>query len=244
MGPHDINGFFSIPKEDVAPLAERFFLRTAGFNLSEKKHRRMYDKALTVRSEIVNGICIEGFEAEYGPEVYDGSAVAVGDKRISATVFEQIPAKAVKRVILYVITAGECGGDRDGEIMAQLYTHMWGAAYVDAGRIILEGKIRERVLDEIKKEGILEPGLSPAFSPGFYGMDNGDSRTIVELLGANDIGVRCMDSGVMLPVKTCSGVFLATDGSVGFPGEECLVCVSNRSGCAQCMIANRRVLKV
>jgi hypothetical protein len=46
----------------------------------------------------------------------------------------------------------------------------------------------------------------------------------------------------MLPVKTCSGVFLATDGSVGFSSEECLECVSNRSGCAQCMIANRRAL--
>jgi hypothetical protein len=235
---------FSIPEEEVFPLAERFFLRAAGFDLSTEKHRRMYADALAVRDKGIGGVRVEGFTAEYSPEVYDGKAVAIGGERVPATVFGRFPRETVKRVILYVITAGECSCGEDEGIMSQLYAHLWGTAYVDAGRVILEGGIKERVLSRLKGEGVSGPCLSPAFSPGFYGMDNRDNRVIVELLGAGEIGVSCVSSGVMLPVKTCSGVFLVTDGSVDFPGEECLVCSGNRTSCSQCMRANRMGLDV
>ncbi|MDR1495810.1 MAG: hypothetical protein LBS67_02685 [Clostridiales Family XIII bacterium] len=236
--------YFSIPENEVFPLAERFFLRAAGFDLGTEKHSRMYADALAVRDEGIQGVRVEGFVAEYGAEVYDGEAVAVGVERVSAVVFERIPPESVERVVLYVITAGECSCDKDDDIMSRLYAHMWGTAYVDAGRVILEGRIRERVLAELKAEGVPGSRLSPAFSPGFYGMDNRDSRAIVNLLGADEIGVSCVETGVMLPVKTCSGVFLVTYGSVDLPGEECLVCSGNRSGCAHCMVANRSILNV
>jgi hypothetical protein len=37
---------------------------------------------------------------------------------------------------------------------------------------------------------------------------------------------------------------LETDGTVDFPGDECLVCAAGKSGCADCMIGNRRALRV
>jgi len=202
----------------------------------------------------LDGIRIEGFTAEYGNAAYNGASVSVAGKNIHATAFEQIPAESVRNVIIYIITAGEClTGDTD-DIMVQLHAHMWGTAYVDAGRIILENRIREQALDEPENGAGAGNGdrgpegggrlLSPAFSPGFYGMDNKDNITIVDLLGAGEIGVRCVDTGVMLPVKTCTGLFLVTDGNVRFPGDECLVCIGNKTSCAECMIGNRRGLNV
>jgi hypothetical protein len=238
--------YFSIQEEEVFPLAERFFLRSAGFDLETPKHRRMYEEAQAVRKAGFGGICVEGFYAGYGAEVYDGVGVEIDGKRIVATAFQQMPAETVKRVVLYIITAGECSVSDDADIMAQLYAHMWGTAYVDAGRILLETKIKEKMFAEVESEtnSTAALGMSPGFSPGFYGMENKDSLTIVDLLGAGEIGVSCMDTGVMLPVKTCSGIFLITDGSVSFPGDECLVCIGNKTGCADCMIGNRRSMNV
>jgi hypothetical protein len=234
--------YFSMPEEEVFPLAERFFLRAAGFDLDTSKYRRMYEEAQAVREAGLGGIRVEGFYAGYGAEVYDGVGVEIGGERIVAIAFQQVPAEAVKMVVLYVITAGECGVLDDADIMAQLYAHMWGTAYVDAGRIMLETKIKEEMFAEVG--GTLALGMSPGFSPGFYGMENKDNLTIVGLLGAGEIGVSCMDTGVMLPVKTCSGLFLITDGSVSCPGDECLVGIGNKTGCADCMIGNRRSMEV
>jgi hypothetical protein len=148
--------------------------------------------------------------------------------------------------------------------MVKLYAHMWGTAYVDAGRVILENRIREQALAEPADGGSAgagdgdrdpkgagsggpekgDPVLSPAFSPGFYGMDNKNNITIVDLLGAGEIGVRCVDTGVMLPIKTCTGIFFVTDDGVRFPGDECLVCIGNKKSSAECMIRNRRSLNV
>ncbi|MDR3225588.1 MAG: hypothetical protein LBT52_04735 [Clostridiales Family XIII bacterium] len=248
--------YLSIPEEEVFPLAERFFLRAAGFDLETEKHQRMYKEAMDVRAKGLDGIRIEGFIATYGSDAYDGASVSVGDQKIHAAAFEQIPAEAVRKVIIYVITAGECLTGEADDIMVQLYAHMWGTAYVDAGRVILENRVKEQTLAESDRMNSAKTGngerdadesgplLSPAFSPGFYGMDNKDNITIVDLLGAGEIGVRCVDSGVMLPVKTCTGVFLVTDGSVRFPGDECLVCIGNKTSCAECMIGNRRSLNV
>jgi hypothetical protein len=235
-----------MPEGEVFPLAERFFLKAAGFDLETEKHRRMYSEAQEVRAAGVGDIRVEGFYAVYGAGVYDGEAVAIGGERIAATAFRQVPQAAVRKTVLYVITAGECGvpGGADADIMAQLYAHMWGTAYVDAGRVMLETKIKDAVFAEAASEGASSPAISPAFSPGFYGMENKDNITIINLLGAGDIGVSCMDTGVMLPVKTCSGIFLVTDGEVSFPGDECLVCIGNKTSCADCMIRNRAGLDV
>jgi len=252
-------------------LAERFFLRAAGFDLAKEKHERMYVEAMDVRAKGLDGIRIEGFTAAYDRDAFDGSSIFVDDQHIRATAFEQIPAESVREVILYVVTAGEClVGDTD-DIMVKLYAHMWGTAYVDAGRVILENRIREQALAEPADGGSAgagdggqediggagdpkntggggsekgDPVLSPAFSPGFYGMDNKNNITIVDLLGAGEIGVRCVDTGVMLPIKTCTGIFFVTDDGVRFPGDECLVCIGNKKSCAECMIRNRRSLNV
>jgi hypothetical protein len=249
--------YFTIPEDEVYPLAERFFLKAAGFDHGNGKHRRMYEEAQRVRAGGLRGIRVEGFTDAYGADAYDGGAVTAGGRRIAATVFGRVPAGAVRQVILYVITAGECGVPDDADLMTQLYAHMWGTAYVDAGRIILEDRIRDRIA--AGSGAAAESGaaggangaagasgrlLSPAFSPGFYGMDNRDNAALVDLLGAGDIGVSCADTGTMLPIKTCSGIFLVTDGSVDFPGDECLACIAGNAGCADCMIANRKALDV
>ncbi|MDR0519970.1 MAG: hypothetical protein LBG82_08000 [Clostridiales Family XIII bacterium] len=236
--------YFSMPEEEVYPLAEKFFLRAAGFDLEREKHRRMYEEAKDIRVDGLEKICVEGRYAVYGADAYDGEAICAGGERIPAAAFSRIPAEAVNHVALYVITARECGIQDDADIMAQLYAHMWGTAYVDAGRIMLETQLKEKLYSAARSVGVDSPALSPAFSPGFYGMDNKDNSAIITLLGAGDIGVSCLDTGVMLPVKTCSGVFLVTDGSTEFPGDECLVCIGNKTSCAECMIGNRAAMNI
>jgi hypothetical protein len=114
---------------------------------------------------------------------------------------------------------------------------MWGTAYVDAGRLLFERELAQ-IVD--KEDGAR---LSPAFSPGFYGMDHKQSREIADILGADDIGITVLESGTMLPIKTVSGIYLAADSSADFPTDECLICIGNKGGCSQCIIRNKKIIE-
>ncbi|MDR2486797.1 MAG: hypothetical protein LBD12_02410 [Clostridiales Family XIII bacterium] len=233
---------FEIDEAQARPLAEKLFLKAAGFDLEGKeKHQRMYAEALTVREEGLGGIQIQGSHVWLGPDAFDGTAVRVDGDAMEATAFVRIPPEKVHGVVLYVVTAGECSFDDEDNVVRQLYAYMWGTAYVDAGRILMEGLFAKEMP---ARTGSASCRLSPGFSPGFYGMPNQDSIPIVRHAGGKELGVRCTESGVMVPLKTCSGIFLLADADADFPGEECLVCTSSRGGCSSCMVANRNALNV
>ena len=225
---------FSISEADAHVLADRLFIEASRFNLEKEKHVRMVGAARTVLEKGLSGIQIRGCFAAWSAEVYRGNEIVIGEETLKAEAFGRIHADAVKWVIPYIITSGDCLVEDENNIIDQLYAYMWGTAYVDAGRIMMEDMIRQEFIGE--DEGIV---LSPPFGPGFYGMDNRQSGNINRILGGDELGIKVVESGVMLPIKTCSGIYLVTDKSADFPTEACMVCEANRDGCNHCMIRIR-----
>ncbi|MDR1797369.1 MAG: hypothetical protein LBR44_08030 [Clostridiales Family XIII bacterium] len=223
-----------IEEARVRPLAEQLFRKANGFEGATGKHARMYETA----EEVLLGIAgrdVEGFFCSFPPDHFKGGCVEIEGTRIHAAAFEQIPPGSVRRIWLYAITAGRAFDvpEDAAPLMERLYAYLWGTAYVDAGRLLLESDIKARA----------QAPLSPAFSPGFYGMDNTASGPIIEYSGGGALGIECHPSGVMTPIKTCSGVYLEAETDA-FPGDECLVCTGNPGGCSQCFIRNKRQVAI
>jgi hypothetical protein len=226
----------SYTEEEVRPLARELFFKAVKFDFTRDKHRRMLAEADRVLEAGIGGIDVRGYYEVFGSEAYrDGGVIMPETHEIRAVAFSRFPDSSVRQVIAYIITGGECSCHNEDDIAELLFAHMWGTAYVDAGRLMFE-----RDLKRLVAQGL---SLSPAFSPGFYGMGHEQSKGIATALGASDIGVTVLESGTMLPIKTVSGIYLVADGSADFPTDECLVCIGNRENCSQCIIRNRKIIE-
>jgi hypothetical protein len=226
---------FSFSEAEARVLADRFFLEAGHFDLTQQRHLRMAETGRALLEELKNAITIRGCYGVCGPETCGDGKIHIGEECLQATAFARIETAAVRLVIPYLITGGDGYFSDHDDIMKQLYGYMWGTAYVDAGRFLLEAMLK-KVFAIDEKQWV----LSPPFGPGFYGMDNRQSGAILRILSGQDLGFRVTESGVMQPIKSCSGLYLITDGTADLPDTECMDCNANRQGCFHCMIRNRK----
>jgi hypothetical protein len=237
----------NLDRQEAYPLAEKYFVEEAHLDLTKPKHKKMYDTGMSVHEKGNDGIDIRAKFLRLGPEAYDGATVDTGGQKLSATAFERIPKEDVYLIYVYALTAGECLFEDGDSVPKQLHAHMWGTAYTDAGRRLLE----KVIIEDAKKVSVpaLDAGptpfiLSPAISPGFYGMPGTDSISIVDACEAETIGLSTRESGVMLPIKSCSGIFFITKPGVNFPTDHCAICIGTKGGCSACHVRKEAIQSV
>ena len=159
-----------------------------------------------VRDDGIEGININALVSFYGPEHFSGGAVRIGDAVISCNYFDQIPREAVEGVYFYMLTAGECLFSSEENIMDFLYADIWGTNYVDAGiQVLTEQHIKRDMEERFPGRQVC---LSEEFGPGYFGMPVIETKKFFSILDAAAIDVRVKDSGLMIPQKTCAGLYL------------------------------------
>lgn len=223
-------------EEDAYTRAEEYFIKNCGIDFSVEKHRRMYSNGMDVRRKGVHGIQIVAAVAKYGAEAFVNSGVEVGGERLSCNAFEQIAPGNVVAVYLYMLSAGECSCDPEDKIANRLFADIWGSAYTAAGKDLLEELIAAEAKTELTESGEVSGFLSKSFGPGYYGMGMEQNHILGRMLGNGEIGVEIRDSGIMLPIKSCSGVYFVVRDQYGLPGAECKDCAGNSKGCAFCHV--------
>lgn len=230
------NKLITFTEEEARDKAEQYFISYCGLDLSTEKHSRMYKDAMEVRGNGIDGIGLSALVSSFGPQAFVNHKIVVGDIAITCEAFSQIPDENVIRVYLYLITAGGCNYDDDDPVIKQLYADIWGTVYVDVGRDLLENVIKEDAKIYLRNMNEGEGYLSTAISPGFFGMATEASKNISSILSGHDVGISVRDNGVMLPLKTCSGVYLLVKDPDGMPLPECKTCIGNPGGCALCKV--------
>jgi len=232
----------NIKEEEARGLAEEYYVRICGLDLEKEKHRRMYQESRQVWEQGIQGISIDALVASFGPDAFRGGKVVAGDMELHCNAFAQIPDANVRGVYLYMITAGECRCGHDEPITRRLFADIWGTSYVDAGRDLLNERIRQWAEEDLRADPSGGRYLSNCFGPGFYGMDLVETRNLYRILNGDEIGVKVMDSGIMLPLKTCAGLYLVVEDPDKLPAAECQACIGNPSGCKFCKLSrkNRR----
>ena len=132
-----------------------------------------------------------------------------------------------------MLTAGECYFSSEENIMDFLYADIWGTNYVEAGIQLLTEKIEADMKERLPQQ---QTYLSEEFGPGYFGMPVIESRKFFNILDGDLIHVRVKESGLMIPQKTCTGLYLVFNRPDIKAEPECLRCRGNASGCQFCAI--------
>lgn len=223
-----------IEEKRAFPLAEKRFIKTCGFDLSTDKHQRMMKMGLKVREDGIDGINIQALTSFYGPEVYQDGKIVIDGVEITCNYFEKIPKESIEGVYFYMVTVGECHFSSEENIMDFLYADIWGSNYVDAGIDLLKEKLRDDIKDRFGKDNNF--CLSDEFGPGYFGMPVIESKKLFEILDGNSIGVWVKESGLMIPQKTCAGLYIVLNDPALKAEPECMQCHGNAAGCKFCKI--------
>jgi len=149
----------------------------------------------------------------------------------------KMPAKILKdsvQVISSVITLNGFQElmEEEEDFLVQYFMDTWGSAYVEAAQAWMGKKL----LEELKAE---EKSRTHLWSPGQYGFELQNQKTIFALLSPEEVGCTLTKSCMMIPVKSGSGIMGIIDPDVKdllLPCDFCphgANCPSSKRGCAQ-----------
>ena len=216
----------SFKREAVLEHARDFFVEACGFDLTKGRHQRMLAEAEVLLERRKPRFQMKALWSRLGAEAYENGRVAAGGGEISCNGFFRIKKIHVQDVYLCMITAGDWRGPDGCSTREQVYLDAWGTAFVDGAKTLLEQKL----LRGMQKGQF----LSDPFGPGYYGMPTAATRLFDRALDAGKIGVTVRDSGIMIPLKTISAIYLVTDSSRILPPPSCRECFGKVEGCRAC----------
>lgn len=221
--------FFKPGRADADKLAEEIFAARTGLKRQGKKVERMKRDAEKVREQIESAIDLRCEYAyfEAGDFSVSGDELSIDDIALKCRFFEEIQENEVKGVYLYACTAGDYSFP-EWKLMDQLYADIWGDAYIDASRMLMEDRIRGLIGDDCR--------LSESFGPGFYGMDVIENLKFPQLIDFDAIGIGFNSSGIMIPIKSCTGLYFTVTPEYKGAGPECRACRGNHENCSICKV--------
>ena len=219
--------------------AEKRFIQNCQFDLSKPKHRRMMEMARKVREDGIDGIKIRAKVSFCEPENFHDGRITMGKETVTCNFFSQISDDRVKGIYLYMLTVGECYFSSEENIMDFLYADIWGSSYVDVSTDLLIERIKCDMSRRYENEE--ELWLTPEFGPGYFGMPVSETHKFYSILDGDEIGCVVKDSGLIIPQKSCTGLFFVLSGKELDVEPECLHCAGTGSGCAFCAVRGRGI---
>ena len=217
-------------EEDAFSFAYEDFISICGFKPDSAKHQKMLASGMQIREQGIEKLDMKALLSVYGPDVLRENAIEVDGVELCCDALASLDREKVSKVIIYMITIVECGCKSE-EILDRLYADIWGTAYVNAAYELLRQEMDSRYISGSK--GQLT--LSDAFGPGYYGMSTREIEHFFEMMDADKIGVQCLSSGIMVPVKSCAGFLLVLEKEAKIPEEHCKYCAGNPRGCQFCV---------
>ena len=228
------NRLIDISIADAYPSAEKHFFRVCGLNLNSTKHQRMWVEAQNIYALISGKLHLRAVVSDFLPDSLNGTEMQIGETVFSCSAFEQLKPDSVKRCYIYILTVGDIEIDSD-RITDLLYVDIWATAFIDAGRELLKQQV-----EKIAMEADGNTHVSPSFGPGFYGMELEQITNFFRLLDGDSIGVVLRENRIIIPLKTCTGMFLSLDAGSDMPPVTCAGCLGNAGGCRFCgSLSNR-----
>lgn len=239
------NTIIKFDERDAYAQGEEYFINICGFDFNKEKHQRMMKDGLKARIEGLEGIDIKVLISAYDAGVFsdEDKKIIIGETEFKCKAFEQLSSENIIEIYAYIITAGELIYSDEDNILKQLYSDIWGTAYTDAGRDLLEDYLREYGQNRFKGESGKDIFLTNSFGPGFYGMETSQTKDFFEILNGYEIGVEVRDTGVMVPLKTCAGFYMLVNDKACIPSPDCQECFSDHKNCEFCGVRYRTAYK-
>lgn len=198
--------------------------------MDREKHQRMWKDAMAVFEGIKPGIRLIGLLRWGVPDGLEGESLTIQEHTLTSSAFYQLSNAHVERYYAYLLHLQDNPASSKWDRLSdRLFADIWETAFVDAGRDLVRTKFV--YMESETGEGNT---LSDSFGPGYYGMDPSQVETLYHLLAAEQIGVTLLSSGMMVPHKSCTGLYLAVEDPTELPRSGCSTCHGNSAGCAFC----------
>lgn len=224
------NQVIDLKLEELLDDSESYFLKMCGFHRDLDKNSGRIREAIDIR---------EKYKEDFKPHLllssYPASVVSKGEfcfeqVKIPCMVLNRIPKKDILGVYLYAICLSDRNRKKE-DMLEEFYLDTWMTAFLDAGRdwlkVYLEKQVRRRVP---KGKNVF---LTDSFGPGFYGMGIDVVEDFFCLLESKKIGLK-LQHGVMYPMKSNVGMYLALSKETALPKLDCKNCLSNKTTCEFC----------
>lgn len=223
----------SFGEEEAFPLAREGFIKMCGFKSGSEKHAGMFAAAMKIREQGVSAINLRAILSEFDSDVIVENGILVGNVSLRCDSVFLIEKEKVRKVLFYIITADECSCESE-QILDRVYADFWGTAYVDAAYRLFRDEVDSRYIKGAEPESV----LSDAFGPGYYGMPTEELKPFMQIMDGEKIGIKCLPSCVMVPIKSCAGFFFVMEKGANAPGKPCRDCRGNSSGCRYCKMSS------
>lgn len=236
----DVDRVIEIDRSLLDEQASLYFLDMSGLAREGEKFDRMRERGFEIRERILDRIKVRAILSRVSPSGFSGNILSVGDVQLICDTFEDLDLSKIKEVYLYILTAGAVEL-LDEPIMNQLYSEFWGTSYVDSGREYL----RQVLLAEYgQRHGVCEEvSISDSFGPGYFGMEMQEMEKFFQVLAAEKIKVSLKSSSLLLPLKSCAGLYVIGDEHMQMPGIDCGACLGTLTGCQFCNASVRKLKK-
>ena len=235
MYNHPMNTIINFSEEDAYPHAREEFIRMCGFKPDSVKHEKMLNSAMKIRSLGMDKLNIQALISVFEPDVLGENFIEINGVRLHCDSVYMMEKEKIHKVLFYILTVDECGCASE-DILDRIYADFWGTAYVDAAFRLFLKDVGARCTTGAGTKLT----LSEAFGPGYYGMPTEEMKTIFMILDGNKIGVKCLESNVMTPIKSCTGLLFAIEEGAKMPEISCKYCLGNKSGCRYCSVYSGR----
>jgi len=230
------NQIIHITMQEADVYAVDYFIRICGFNRSGAKYEKLLKIGMEIKERIKDRIDIKAIVSSFDRDIIHENTAGMNDTVFVCNAFEQIPKDSIQKIYAYILTAGVYELEDTDPILEQLYANIWGTAYVDAGLEVLKNKLRR----DLAEDTPVSANVLDSFGPGYYGMDVDQVGNFFQILDGDRIGVKVRNNCLMLPLKSCSGFFIAVDDETKLPNSDCKSCRADHKGCEFCQAKIKR----
>lgn len=194
----------------LQPPRTDLFVQYTRMDLTKKRQQKMLEQAVAMYPEVCRMVNLQAIVTEAETVEIDGQTLRLDGVDFQSPAFADLQPEALRHAYGYFLTIGKCM-PRDGAGLVEiLIVDTWGSILVDICREMLEEKLRA-----------LHPelALSPSFGLGFYGVNREQAQQLKQFVDPTPIGMEVLDNALVLPQKSCAGIYLAADNADGFPKD-------------------------
>lgn len=218
-----------IPVEDVYEDAEPYMAVICGYEREGAGALKIKKKAMQIRKELFDGLSMDILYAPFPAECVRQECFVIDDVEIACSKLPSLARQTVLGGFAFMFHAPM--PDLSQFPVSKMYlADSWQTSFVDAGR----NSIRKKFLAIAQEDFSHKVYITDTIAPGMCGMAGTRVREFFRILDGSKIDTRLLESGMMDPVKSFTGIFLILDQESVIQSSDCSQCLSGHTNCEYC----------
>lgn len=215
-----------ISRESCEKAARRIFDKIAGPFMTDIPCKdEMMDRIAAAYEKTADAVDVKFVYSFFTDVILKKNDLLVGNREFHCPVFGEMDQNHIRGAWVYTGTAGKFPAHK-AMATEDFFADIWETAFLCAGRERFEEHLRS------DREQCY---ISEGFGPGFFAMEEERMDDIAVLSGSEAIGVRVNDKHVLIPPKSCGGIYLCSARPFTEMKGPCGYCKGAVDNCNMCL---------